>query len=331
MIKNTLGLVIITFIWSLNISYVYASKINGGSQTGSYTTSFAPLIQTVLSGGFFQYEIATSDGSIEAAKRILEDPKDVSLAQLDAAYDVMKKHPGKIIMARKLANECLFAVSPDKRLSNWAKVEKFAQRLRIATASPQSGSAFTLKSVMQMDEKSNLAKSVKHIQYAETAKDAVKMVAKGEANLAFFVAYPDPNSSIFKYANGKKLNIIGVAHPNMRNLKTDQGDSIYAAGNIPVEKKGFISRKKVQTACTSTVILTGDPNSFSEDSRDRDNQIALVQILKEASKDSFRPKGDKWDRILSSVREISGNAATSLWTSGGELLEAVADNLDHKE
>lgn len=322
-------LVLLSGLMSVGMAFsAYAAEINGGSRTGSYTTAFAPLIQKVLAGEFFQYEIKPSAGSVEAAQRLLEDPRDVSLAQLDAAYDFMKKNPGKIILTKKLANECLFAVSRDERLSDWAKVERLAPRLRMTTAAEKSGSAFTLRSVMQMDPKSRLSQAVSRIKYSQNAKEAVEQVARGRADIAFFVAYPDPNSTVFKFANANKLNFIGVAHPNMRRMKTEQGDPIYTANEIAVEKEGFISKAKtVQTACTAAVILTGNPEQFLEGTDDRTNQQDLVNALKNASNDSLRPKGDKWDRIFKAVKNVTGETANNLWTAGGQLVENVADQI----
>lgn len=307
-----------------------AAEINGGSETGSYTNAFAPLIQKRMAGEFFQYEVKPSAGSVEAAQRVLDDPKDVSLAQLDVANSVMAANPGKLIMTNKLANECLFAVSADERLSDWAKVERLATRIRIATAGTGSGSAFTLKNVMNMNPESRLAAAAGKIQYAENAKAAVEMVAAGQMDVAFFVAYPDPDSAIFKLANSKKLNFIGVAHPNMKRVRTESGEAIYTANQIAVSKGGWVSdATTLQTACTSAVILTGNPEQFAEGSADRLDQGDLVAALKNAPASAFKPAGSKWDRIFAAAKEMTGNAADDLWSAGGQLVETVADKVSN--
>lgn len=318
------AVLLIVALFALGAFRANAEQINCGGPTGSYCGSFSPLIQGSLAGEFFQYEIQPSAGSVEAAQRVLAKPSQVSLAQFDVAYQVMQDNPGKLIMTNKLANECLFAVGVDDRLTDWGKVERLATRLRITTAGEGSGSAATLQSVMAMNPNSRLAAAVDRITYQENAAAAVQQVIDGQADVAFFVAYPDPNSSIFEQANNADLQFIGVAHPNMRRIRTEQGEAIYSAAEIPVTNSGFFSDAvTVQTACTAAVILTGNPEQFEAGTDERFNQQDLVTALQNTPASALKPKGDRWDRIFASFKEMTGDAADAVWTAGGDLVDSV--------
>ncbi|MGF1527146.1 MAG: hypothetical protein ACFCBW_10180 [Candidatus Competibacterales bacterium] len=304
-----------------------ADQINGASPTGSYTTVFAPLIKKVLDENFFYFDIAPSAGSVEAFERVLDNPGQISIGQLDVVAILAQENPDQVTIVRRLANECLYAVAQSDAIGNWRELERVARRARIVTAAEKSGSNFTLKTIMTLNPEGRMAQAVDRVVNLDDAATAFERVAAGEADVAFAVAYPDPESRLFEIARENDLNFVPVGTPAMRRVQVD-GQSVYTPSQITIEEGGLFSEAKtVTTSCTSAVIFTGSLSRFEEGSEAYLDQQDKIGILREAPDEAFVPDDDRWTRIFSSARNLASDAADSFWG----LVDSVGGDGEAKE
>ncbi len=313
LIKPTYSSVLLIAL-SIAVSFTAsANNLHTGSEFGSYHSAFGPLVKDFLAKNFFNYTLKTSAGTGENVARILQNPADIALGQFDVvALLAAERADALTIIRADLANECLIAVTNNPNLTNWGQVQRYASRLKIATAGEQSGSALTFKYLQSIDE--GLSEATNMI-YAGSAKDAVQKVIDGEALLAFFVQFPDTGNPVFEMINKAKLQFVPVVTRAMLRQQVD-GQSIYTPQEITVTSAGWgRGVQKITTSCTKVVLITGNSELVPEGNPRKDH-AEMIKVLREAPVGSFQPKAPWYRTMLDNIAETSTSTINS-------LLEAV--------
>ncbi|CAK0754109.1 C4-dicarboxylate ABC transporter substrate-binding protein [Azospirillaceae bacterium] len=284
-------------------------KIYTGGKTGSYFTTFGPLLKEVLTKQFFKYELATSAGSGENIKQVMTTPSAVALVQSDVLAQEVAANPdvgNKITVIRSdVAKECLFAVTSHAnadRLKTWGDVLGFARRLKVVTGAADSGSATTLRFLQTIDE---ALKDATVINAVDIDK-AIETVVAGQADIGFFVAFADTKNPRFKMINDKKLSFIPVVDRAMlrQQIKDTQ---VYVAQEVKVTSADIVHWRgvnKITTACVPIAYVTGNPDQLTgtaqADSKD------LIQKVRSAELKQLQPKEPWFKQMIDDTVAASG-------------------------
>ncbi len=293
------------------------NKIYTGGRSGSYFNSFGPKIDSVLERSFFHYDVATSAGSGENLRRVIEDPSAIGLAQSDVLAFETSQDPSwaeQIVIIRSdVAYECVFAItSPDfaDRLRNWGDVQSFARRLTIAVGPEASGSATTLRFLRRLSDRLAQAR-VMHMENTDTA---IATIIDRQAQLGFFVQFADTGNPRFETINDAELSFIPVIDRSMLRQRVN-GEPVYKAQEVKVTSAGLLSWrgvKRVVTACTPLVIITGSPDRFPEGSAERLDLVDMIAALRDAPVEELRPDEGWFTALLDDAVELSGQGLETL-------------------
>ncbi len=302
-------------------------NIYTGGKTGSYFTVFGPLLKDVLSKQFFRYDLVQSAGSIENIKQVAAAPASLALVQTDVLADEVAQKPdlaGKIVVIRSdVASECAFAVtaaSNAERLTNWGDVESFGRRLKLITGPADSGSAATLTFIKSL---SDTLKDVP-VTNAESVDAAIDAVAKGKADVAFFVQFPDPSNARFKQIGDAKLAYVPVV--NRALLRQTAKDSpAYVATEVKVTGPGIAALRgstKITTVCTPIAYISGNPDLLPAGNAQTDLK-ELVQKLRATDVATLRPKEGWFKQALENSVRSTGAGLESMLKSAEDAAKAI--------
>ena len=282
-----------------------AEKIHTGADTGVYHSALCPLLQAQLEKAQLPYLCTPSAGSRESLERILAEPRDIGFTQLDVLALEGEKGGAKdrFVVARSDdTRECLFLATRNKQFSAYGDIQAYAHTLRFILPPKTSGAAATFAFLQQIDpEGLGKAKSVTH---AESADDAVRQAMSAEDTLALFVQVPDPKTAVFKTVNDGGGQMIPVLDRTILRQQIG-GQKVYFAEETEVAQAAWVkSGKKVVTACTPVVVVTGDPARIADEKARQEHKDVIATIRKLKAEDLL-PKLSLLDRVLKRTKELS--------------------------
>ncbi len=286
-------------------------KIYTGGQSGSYYNDFGPKVKGLLDAAFLPYEVVTSAGSAANIASVAANPLGIGLTQSDVLALAIERDPSlqdKLTVIRAdVAFECLFAVTrPDvaDRLQSWGDVQAYARRLRVVTGSESSGSAATVSFLQSLSDQFGRAR-IDHLAGTDAAIDAV---VGGNADIAFFVQFPNVDNPRFKAINDAKLAFVPVVDRTMLRQRAG-GEQVYVAREVKVTPASLLSWsgvQKVTTACTPIAYITGNPAALAEGSNERLDLDEVITRVRAADAADLRP-GQGWFRkLFDDAVELSG-------------------------
>jgi hypothetical protein len=282
-----------------------ADKIHTGGQNGVYHSVLCPLLKAQLDKAQLPYVCTPSSGSGETLTRITGEPRHIGYTQLDVLALETEKSGAKdrfAIARSDDTRECLFLATRNKQFSSYGDIQAYAHTLRFILPPKTSGAAATFDFLQKIDV-DGLAKA-KSVTYAESADDAVRQALSAEDTLALFVQVPDPATAIFKAVNEGGGQMIPVIDRNILRQQIG-GQKVYFAEETEVAQAAWVtSGKKVVTACTPVVVVTGDPARITEGKARQEHKDVIATIQKLKAEDLL-PKQSLLDRILKRTKELS--------------------------
>ena len=301
-------------------------NIYTGGKTGSYFTVFGPLLKDVLGKQFFRYELVESAGSAENINQVATSPTSLALVQTDILSAELAAKPdlaSKVVVVRNdVANECAFAVAAagNTALTNWGDIESFGRRLKLVTGPVGSGSAATLAFLKSLSDTLKDAP----VTNAASVDAAIDEVAKGKADVAFFVQFPDTSNPRFKQVNDAKLTYIPVI--NRAILRQTAKDApAYVATEVKVTAPGFASLRggsKITTVCTPIAYLAGNPEVLPAGNQQADMK-ELIQKLRAVDVAALRPKENWFKQAVENTVHATGAGLESMLKSAEDAAKAI--------
>lgn len=278
-----------------------AQSIHAGSAAGSYTNDFCPQVQQAVAAEFFEHTCVTSEGSADNAEKVLANPHDVGIGQLDVIASFADQNPGELaIVDPELGLECLYAVTSQPDVSS---LRGLSPRMPVALPSARSGSAATFGFLQELDEQ--LA-ALRNITHHDGPLEAVQAVADGDAALAFFVQFPNTSNPVFEAINSADLTFVPVV--NRQILRREVGGvQVYQPREVTVTPTGLLGRltgredTKLVTTCTPVVLFTGTADRFEAGTVEHEDQVALIEQLAATQ----APTSGDWTDILRNAVQVS--------------------------
>jgi len=308
---------------------VGAAQIHTGGKTGSYFSAFGPKLEALLSKSFFDYQVVTSAGSGENIEKVAQNPTDIGLAQGDVLAYRLSEQPDlaqKLTVIRTdVAFECLFAVSGPQysdRLTNWGEVLTFARRLRIATASENSGPAVTLRFLQTIYDPLQQAR----IQFMDSTDAAIESVIRSQSDVAFFVQFADPSNPRFERINDNDLHYVPVVGRAMLRQRVGGDQRVYLPQEVKVQSAGILSFsgvKTVTTACTPLAYITGNPELLPAGSTERLDLEEMIQLVRSAELDTLRPDEDWFQSVLDQAVTVTGSGLDSMLDAVDQAVQKI--------
>lgn len=282
-----------------------ADKIHTGGQNGVYHSVLCPLLKVQLEKAQLPYVCTPSTGSGETLARITAEPRHIGYTQLDVLALENEKGGAKdrfAIARSDDTRECLFLATRNKQFSTYGDIQAYAHTLRFILPPKTSGAAATFDFLQKIDA-DGLGKA-KSVTYADSADDAIRQALSAEDTLALFVQVPDPATAVFKAVNEGGGQMIPVIDRTILRQQIG-GQKVYFAEETEVAQAAWAhSGKKVVTACTPVVVVTGDPARVAEGKARQEHKdvIATIQKLKP---EDLLPQQSLLDRVLKRTKELS--------------------------
>lgn len=263
----------------------YAKTVYGGGKVedGSYYSgTLVPKLLEAMTqdpirvSGYSWY--GPTQGSLDNMERITANPLGIGFAQLDMAKANLTNPSYHYVIANeRVSFDCYYLASPITAYAQkgWGAVlDDAGLAVSIATLGPKSGSMGSLQALMTIYPQ---LKDVEIVNYA-SAKEAIAAVVAGKQTFFWGVSRPTPGVGFFKLIADAKLTYVPVADWEMQEAL---GVEFY---KLPVTDPawGILSSlggdqgQFVETGCTPTAIITGDPAQLSAD---RTSQKKLVTEL----------------------------------------------------
>jgi TRAP-type uncharacterized transport system substrate-binding protein len=307
-----------------------ANPIYTGGQSGSYFGSFGPLLLEVLKKEFFDYELKTSAGSGENIEQVLANPAAIGMTQTDVLAFKSAQNPTiaeqVTIIRNDVTNECLYAVTPEvnkDRLSNWGSVAGYSRRLRFALGPEASGSAQTFQLLQSFDER--LAEASK-VNYMDSTDAAIDAVINGQADVAFFVQFPDPSNPRFERLNDAKMVFVPVIDRNILRQRFADGERAYVPLEVKVTSAGILNWQgveKIVTACTPLAYITGRPEAMPEGSDARLDQEEMIKIVRDVPVSDLQPSAGWFQSMLDDLVQVSEQGLEKALQAVDEARESI--------
>lgn len=278
-----------------------APVVMTGSNSGTYFGTFGPKVAELLQNRKFKHIVAESAGAGENYLDVCANPRDVGLGQADILPGLAAAHPdcaGKVQVVNTIGAECLFGVTSVTDMTNIDQVADISFNLTIAVPPEGSGARLTWQNLIKTVP--NLADAT--IIDAKSAADAIDLVKQGQADMAMFVSFPDPDNKIFKTVNDAKLTFVDMSNEAILQQTLPDGNFTYDRLPVTVANAGWKVWKgsnMVETACTKTVIFTGVPAA-----NDR-FQTTLVKMLSEAEPKELQPQVGWLQSVMNSAADTS--------------------------
>ncbi|MBB4287101.1 TAXI family TRAP transporter solute-binding subunit [Roseospira goensis] len=309
-----------------------ANPIYTGGESGSYFGSFGPLLLETLKTEFFDYELKTSAGSGENIEQVLNNPRAIGMTQTDVLAYKSAQNPAiaeKVAIIRNdVTNECLYAVTDEanaERLDNWGAVTGYARRLRFALGPEASGSAQTFKLLQTFEE--GLAQANK-VNYMGSTDEAIDAVINGEADVAFFVQFPDPSNPRFERLNDAKMAFVPVVDRAILRQRFADGERAYVPLEVKVTSAGLLNWRgveKIVTACTPLAYITGRPDQLPEGSDARLDQEEMIQTVRSAPLEALQPSAGWFQSMLDELAEVSEQGMEKALQAVEEARERITE------
>jgi len=290
-----------------------AGNIYTGDQSGSYHSSFCPLLHAELERAGLDYECKTTNGTLDNMERIATEPAAIGYGQLDVLALGARYYGGPDAFLRIRSDdvrECLFAVTRNANLDSYGAMAANASRLRFVLPPVNSGSATTFRFLQAIDSDLLAAGKIVH---ASDTEEALRIALSAEDTVAIFVQFPDPDNARFKLIRKLGGRFIPVLDQNILDQRLGQSQ-VYYAQETQVANSGWLDRgTNLVTACTPLVVFTG-PTSKIANSRAADEQSRAVTLIASLTPDRVLPKQSLFARVIKRTRELTSESAERLLT-----------------
>jgi hypothetical protein len=252
----------------------------------------------------FDYRCTPSSGTRENIERVMADPRQLGYGQLDvfALEGRRLKAEDALTIARKDdVRECVFGVTRNRQIFNWAELSVSAASLRFILPPEGSGSAGTFRFLGSIDAGLGRAQNVTH---AASTEDAIRQALSAEDTASLIVEFPDPESNRFELVRKMGGHLVPVIDRTVLRQEIG-GTKIYFAQETEVESAGWVqSARRLVTACTPLVLFTGSAGRVQGDTARKD-QADLIRTIAALKREDLLPQVSFLDRALRRTRELS--------------------------
>ena len=286
------------------------NQIHTGGASGSYHTAFCPLLRQRLDSLGTVHGCSTSDGSSANIRRVVRNPAHFAFSQLDVFALESKILGGSSrfsIVRSGDVRECVIAVTRNKSLTNFGELAVNAEDLRFVLPPEQSGSARTFAYLQQLDPK-GLGRA-RRVNYSSGTDEAIRAALADNSAVTFFVQFPDPKNERFKLIKRLGGHIVPVVDGTILSQQIG-GQSVYFAQDTGISQQPHLWNwvgKRVITACTPMILMTGNSNRVQGISNRQEHE-RLIAILRGTERNLLVPRTDRFRAIVQRSREISRRA-----------------------
>lgn len=289
-----------------------AGQINTGGETGAYYSTFCPQLEAELKKSKFDYSCATSAGSRENIRRVMGDPSQVAFTQFDVfALENQNIGGGNLfkVLRSDIAKECVFIITRNRDITNFGQVAALASELRFVLPPERSGSTATFEYLQSIDPEGLGA--ARNVTYAGSPDEAIDQALSGDDVMTLFVQFPDPKNARFVSIAEKGGNLVPVLDRNILRQEID-GKKVYFAEeteiNLPKWNK---SAKKVVTACTPMLLITGTPDRV-EAGDPRKDQQDLIRTVEALDVEQLQPKTGFLAKLWRKTKALSAKSVEKM-------------------
>ncbi len=286
-----------------------AVRINTGGENGAYHKDFCPVLKQRLSDEGVSAECVTSAGTRDNMQRVAQDPMQFGYGQLDAFVldkaDLMSEASFDIVR-RDDVRECLFAFTKNKRITNYGELAVSASKLTFILPPEDSGSVSTFQYLRSIDPDGlDLAADV---QFAADVDEAIQLTLADDKAVGLFVQFPDPSNPRFARIHELGGHIVPVIDKTILAQQLD-GASVYFAQETQVKNARWLKQgRKVVTACTPQVLLTGAAQDIT-DEPSRLRHESIKSQIQAVPSDRLFPNQPLFAKILRRTRELTKEGA----------------------
>ena len=312
----------------LSMSPAAAETIYTGGEQGAYHSHFCPALANTLIRQGLRTSCATTNGSTDNLSRIANKPDAFGYSQFDVFALEAERFGGRDkfqVVRRDDVRECVFAVTKRADMTNYGEVAVFASQLKFYLPPENSGSTGTFRFLQQIDpEGLGLATAVRQMRSTE---GAIRKALADPDGVAFFVQFADPRNPRFRMIEDLGGHIVPVIDRVILAQSVD-GKPIYFAQETQVTNSRWLKAgRKVTTACTPLVLLTGSSKRI-DDSATRSTHVRLVRQISAARAQDVLPNDGLFSRILKRTKQLSASSAERLKTLSQDARERAVPLLE---
>lgn len=285
-----------------------AAQINTGGASGAYHSTFCPNLVKQLDLLGKPSQCISSEGTGDNISRVANNPDELGYGQLDVYALETPKHGGtrafEVIRSDDV-RECVFAVTRNKRYTNYGEIAVNADKLRIVLPPKSSGSAKTFEYLSKIDP-DGLGQANDVIN-ADSTNNAIELALKNDNAVAFFVQFPDPSNERFRRIRQLSGHLVPVIDSVILRQKID-GQSIYFAQETSISQLKWLNLgRRVVTVCTPLVLFTGATQRItSRDERPAHRQLVLN--IRNMRKTDLLPEESPIAKVVKRTRQLSARA-----------------------
>ena len=284
-----------------------AAQINTGGDTGAYHTSFCPNLVKQLESVGTPSECLTSDGTGDNLRRVARNPDEIGFGQLDVYALEAEKLGGSRtfeMIRSDDARECVFAVTRNRRYTNYGEIAVNADQLRFVLPPKSSGSAKTFEFLSKIDGE-GLGRARNVINASDT-DEAIQLALSDENSVAFFVQFPDPTNQRFRKIRQLKGHIVPVIDSIILRQKID-GQNVYFAQETSISQLRWLNFGKVITVCTPLVMFTGAARRVTGEQNRRAHR-QLVLNIRAMRTEELIPETSPIAKVVKTTRRLTARA-----------------------
>ena len=297
-----------TVAFAMTATMAAAIDINTGGESGAYHSTFCPNLVGQLSSIGRTGECVTSTGSGDNMRRVARNPAELGYGQLDVFALEAERFGGRKafdIIRTDDVRECVFAVTRNKRFTNFGEIAVNADQLRFVLPPKSSGSAKTFDYLRRIDPEG--LGQARDIVNMESTDAAIEDALKDESSVTFFVQFPDPRNERFRRIRQLSGHIVPVVDSIILRQEVD-GRTVYYAQETSISQLKWLNLgQRVVTVCTPLVLFTGAASRIeNRDARARHRQTILS--IRAMDRKDLVPEQSPIARILARTRELSSRA-----------------------
>lgn len=284
------------------------AQINTGGATGAYHTTFCPNLSKQLNLLGKPSECLTSTGSGENMRRVARSPDELGYGQLDVYALEAEKFGGdkafQLIRSDDV-RECVFAVTRNKRYTNFGELAVNADQVRFILPPSSSGSAKTFEFMQKIDPQG--LGQARNVTNADSTDDAISQALADDNAVTFFVQFPDPSNERFKRIRQLNGHIVPVVDSVLLRQKVD-GRSVYYAQETSISQLRWLNLgRRVVTVCTPLVLFTGATNRITGQEQRAAHRQLVLNVRNMLTKELV-PEQSPVAKIVATTRQLSRRA-----------------------
>ena len=297
-----------SFILASTSQLATAAQINTGGAKGAYHSTFCPSLVKQLELLGKPSECLSSDGTGDNIRRVANNPDELGFGQLDVYALETPKYGGtrafEMIRSDDV-RECVFAVTRNKRYTNYGEIAVNADKLRIVLPPKSSGSAKTFEYLSKIDP-DGLGQA-KDVINADSTDSAIELALKSDNAVAFFVQFPDPSNEHFRRIRKLSGHLVPVIDSVILRQKIDD-QAIYFAQETSISQLKWLNLgRRVVTVCTPLVLFTG-ANRRLKSREQRPPHRQLVLNIRNMRATDLIPEASPIAKMLKKTRQLSARA-----------------------